>query len=253
MESVSPVRHVVRLLAASALGFCVLAQAASGGDEIRLDLPVLPAVRQYIDLLPYPAYLALAMENNGIGLSQSGRVEVLDGHRVVIRNIVVKFVRRNGPVFSYEAAVDWPGFSAEAFRVPVDIDVSDASGGRVRIALRPPLAKLLSQEIIDRIQLRIRMLADTAVQQKVIAYLDSVSTGSREDARAAMFERILIDSYNRGRAGTPAGKEPGDAEPVSDQLMLIVTLFIWLVILPTALLLRRWRHRRRSKALPDRG
>lgn len=252
MATVELARRAARWLLAAAAGLLALAPAAQAENEIRLDLPVLPAVRQYIDLLPYPAYLALAMENNGIGLAQAGRVEVLDGHGVVIRNIVVKFVRRNGPVFSYEATVDWPGFSTEAFRVPVDIDVSGAPGGRVRIALRPPLAKLLSQEIIDRIQLRIQTLADTAVQQKVIAYLDSVSAGSREGARAAMFERILIDGYNRGRAGTPPGKEPGDAEPLSDQLLLIVTLIIWLVIVPVALLLRRWRHRPRSKPIPDR-
>ena len=252
MGSVKLGCRAARWLLAAALGLLALAPAAAAENEIRLDLPVLPAVRQYIDLLPYPAYLALAMENNGIGLAQARRLEVLDGHGVLIRNIIVKFVRRNGPMFSYEATVDWPGFSTEAFRVPVDIDVSDVPGGRVRIALRPPLAKLVSQEIIDRIQLRIQLLADLAAQQKVIAYLDSISAGSREGARGAMFERILIDGYNRGRAGTPAGKEPGESEPLSDQLLLIVTLIIWLVIVPMALLLRRWRHRRPSKPLPDR-
>ena len=248
MTTVALARLAARWLLAAAAGLGALAPAARGENEIRLDLPVVPAVRQYVDLLPYPAYLAVAMENNGIGLSQAGRVKVLDSHSLLIRNISVKYVGRKGPVFSYEATVDWPGFSTEAFSIPVDIDLSDAPGGRVRIALRPPLAKLLSQEIIERIQLKIHTLADVAVQQKMLAYLDALSSGTREGARGAMFERILIDSYNRGGAFAAAGKEPGDAEPLSDQVLLIITLIIWLVIAPVALLLRRWRHRPRSSA-----
>ena len=248
MATMALARLAARWLVAAAAGLGALAPAARGENEIRLDLPVVPAVRQYVDLLPYPAYLAVAMENNGIALSQAGRVKVLDGHSLLIRNISVNFVRRKGAVFSYEAKVDWPGFSTEAFSIPVDIDLSDASGGRVRIALRLPLAKLLSQEIIDRIQLRIHTLADVAVQQKMLAYLDALSSGTRDGARGAMFERILIDSYNRGGAWAAAGKEPGDAEPLSDQALLIITLIIWLVIVPVALLLRRWRRRPRSSA-----
>jgi hypothetical protein len=59
-----------------------------------------------------------------------------------------------------------------------------------------------------------------------------------------VLEKILIEAYNRGTPVATGGREFGDAEPLSEQLALIFTLAIWLVVVPAGLLARRWLRSR---------
>ncbi len=44
------------------------------------------------------------------------------------------------------------------------------------------------------------------------------------------------------------GRDVGDAVPLSDQRLLILTLIIWLIVVPVALLVHRLRRRRAKPA-----
>ena len=65
-----------------------------------------------------------------------------------------------------------------------------------------------------------------------------------------MLEAIALEAYNR--SGEPAtgatGRDRGEAEPLSDQVMLLATLAIWLIGFPVFLYFVRARRRRQRPA-----
>jgi hypothetical protein len=74
-------------------------------------------------------------------------------------------------------------------------------------------------------------------------YLDRLSKAPGAADPGALGEAILLDAYNR--SGGPAARgDVGDAVPLSEQWMLILTLAIWLILFPAALVVYRPRRRR---------
>ena len=220
-------------------------------QAIQIDLPVLPQAQRYVELLAYPSYLAVALENNGLNLSYSSRLTLVDPQQLKLRNAVLKFTGRKGPVFAYSAGVSLDfGVTDSELNFPVEIDTSMVGAGTVVVRLYPPLAKFIPQDLLDRIRIKAQLMSDVAAQQKLVAYMDSISKDVSPSAGSSLVvERIMIDAYNRGsRTALPAGRDAGDAEPLSDQLLLFITLIIWLVLVPGILLARvawgRVRHRK---------
>lgn len=108
---------------------------------------------------------------------------------------------------------------------------------------------------MDRIALKMGTSANSRShlqsQRLLVAYLDDLTSKATPPGRLdAMMEAIMIDGYNRmtsAPAGEMPGKDVGEAEPLSDQLMLLATLFIWLVLVPVGFAIAR-RRRRRARA-----
>jgi hypothetical protein len=89
------------------------------------------------------------------------------------------------------------------------------------------------------------MLANADAQQKILDYLDALAKGTDSDAeQATLREAILVDAYNRSAGLAMAGPDVGEAVPLSEQWMLILTLAIWLILFPAGLLIYRLRRRR---------
>ncbi|MGB7542560.1 MAG: hypothetical protein WA373_14980 [Burkholderiales bacterium] len=230
---------------------------ARGADApagvLEFDIPVSPGAARYTDLLAYPPFLAVALDNNGIRPSNSGRVVIVDRQTLQFRNARVKFLGRQGAVFQYEGKIEWDiGVTQARFTLPVEADLSALASGKVTVRVRLPMAKLFPQTLTDRIRLKVQSLAGPEVQKRMLDYLDAVAKKAPPGRGVdGLFEPILADAYNLslGRSDA-AGREPGDAEPLSDQLLFFATLAIWLVIVPLALLGRKlWRkYRRRSGA-----
>jgi len=242
-----------RLLLAFQVMFCVVtcggAYLANAAGEIRIEIPVVPSLDRYADLLAYPGYFSVALENNGLSPSLSSKLKVKERGRVLeIRNATLKYVSVKGAIYSYEAAVTLDlGVADSRLAFPVTIDLSNVSSGKVVATATPPLANLFPSELTDRIRIKAGLIANINSQQKMIDYLDglagSVPDGSK--GAAALIEPILVDAYNKG--GGPVmtrGHDVGEAVPLSDQWMLLLTLVIWLLIVPAALLYQRLRARR---------
>ena len=80
---------------------------AAAGDAMTLEFPVLPQAQRHVALLEYPPYLALALDNIGVKLTSSRKITILDAHSLQYRGTVLRYVHRNGSVYSYEASVGW--------------------------------------------------------------------------------------------------------------------------------------------------
>jgi len=220
-----------------------LCTAQQQGEAIRFDVPAVPGVQRYVDLLAQPGYLAIVLENNGFSPSQSSKLKISEqGRAAEIRGATLRFTGRNGTVYSYEASYSL-GLGNSKFSFPVTVDTSGMPSGKVFIALSPPLVSLIPEELTDRIRLKSHLIANVVAQQRVLAYLDAKSK------EGDVVEAILADAYNRSDGPmAEGGRDVGDAVPLSDQWLLILTLFIWLIVVPAFLFVYRRRHRRSKPA-----
>lgn len=228
---------------------CGVTFVTHAADEIRIEIPVVPALERYVDLLAFPGFLGAALENNGLSPSMSSKLQVKErGRALEIRNGTLRYKDKKGPIYTYEAVVTLNlGVSESKFALPVTVDLARVSSGKVVVTARPPLASLLPAELADRIQIKASLIANATAQQKMIEYLDGLAGSAPKDSAgiSALAEAILVDAYNKG--GGPAamrGSDAGEAVPLSDQWMLLLTLVIWLLIVPAFLLYQRMRARR---------
>lgn len=235
-------RAAVLALAAA----CTPAAAQQAEDAVSFRIPVLPEIARHLDLLEAPAHLGLALENNGLSPSLSSRLRVLSRESAQIRAGILTYKERRGPLYRYEAGLNLSlGVGEASFTVPVEVDASAVAAGAVTVRIYPPLARLLPQEFIDRVDFKIRSLANVAAQRKMLAYLDRLAGEQRAKGRdrEGLLEAIAFEAYNRAPAAAAAGPDAGRAEPLSDQVMLLLTLAIWLAGFPILLLVVRMRRK----------
>ena len=216
----------------------------SAADELIFEIPALSGFQRHIGLLEHPGYIGVLLENNGLSPTSSGKMVVRDrGREVQAKSGILRFAGRKGAVYNYEGGVSL-GIGKASITVPAVVDVSQIASGKVVVMAKLPLANLLSEDKRTRIDAKVRMLANMTVQQKLLDYLDATAKSAGSEP-GAMFEAILLDSYNRSGGPAAARADVGDAVPISEQMMLIVTLAIWLILFPAGLLiykLRRWRR-----------
>lgn len=253
-------RTVVAASAAAcfALVLCLAAMVApavaADRQAVSFELVVLPGAQRYVELAAYPSYLAVALKNNGFSPSQSGLLILKDGRTLRFMNAELTFVKQDKGVFHYKTTLEWSfGVGQSKFEIPAQVDMSKVGDGKVVVGFSPPLANLFPEKVTDALRRRIQSLAAPAVQKRMLEYFDGLP-GSK-DARldtARMFERIMLDAYNLAAVapGLSGAREPGDAEPLADQWMLLTTLAIWLVIVPGFFVARAaWRMRKARKSM----
>ncbi len=225
---------------------------ASAADEIRIEIPVLPALVRYTDLLAFPGFFGVALENNGLSPSMSSKLQIKEqGRALEIRNATLKYTGKKGEVYTYEAAVKLNlGVSESRLAFPVIVDTARVSSGKVLVTAMPPLASLFPSELKDRISIKASLVANATTQQKMIEYLDGLvkSMAGNSNGISLLTEAILIDAYNKGGGGAATGqRDVGEAVPLSDQWMLLLTLVIWLVFVPAYLIYHRLRIRQAAR------
>ena len=240
--------RLLRLIALAAAGWgaASFAQPREGG--IRFEIAVMPELARHLELLSAPGYLALALENNDLYPSRSSRLVVKDRESFQVRKSVVHFKGKKGPVYLYEAGVNVElGLVDKAFTVPVELDSASISKGTLSVRAYPPLKDLLPDDLTKRAEIKAASLLNLAAQQKILAYLDRVTNEQRAKGRGfdGVLEAILLEAYNKS-GGPDPGRDRGDAERLSDQVILLVTVAIWLIGFPVFLLFVRSRRRKRG-------
>ena len=231
------------------LCFAAILPLASHADapanELRFEIPTLPGFQKHVQLLEYPGYIAVVLENNDMHPSLSTKPVVRErGREVEVKSAVIRFTGRNGSTYSYEAGVSL-GIGKASITVPATVDLSALSSGKTVVSAKLPLATLIPGDKRERINTKARMLANPAAQQKLLDYLDQLTASA---GSTALIEAILLDAYNRGHGPMIGGRDVGDAVPLSEQWMLIVTLAIWFILFPIVLLIYRLRRRRARPA-----
>lgn len=227
----------------------------SKGHAMIFEIEVVPGAERYLELLSYPPYLAVVLENNGIRLTDSGRIRILDPRTLeidILNRSTVRFLERKGSLFSYQTQITWRVAPLSAnFEMPAEVDVSKIGEGKVILRVYTSLARLLPKALTERINDRVKTLLNVSTQKQIVAYLDDLRQKYPEkEGTQEIVQLILLQAYNQRESLADKKVRPrhyGDAEPLSDQFLLLLTLAIWFVAVPwTAVLIFKWR--RKSKA-----
>lgn len=230
--------------------FVPVTGAAQGSTGMRFEVATVAGLERHVAFLEHPGYLAVALENVDLSPSLSSKLVVRDrGREVEARIAVFRYVGRQGSRYNYEAGLSIGlGNARSTLTFPVIVDLSSIGAGKAVIEVKPPLAAILPADIADRIQVKMRMVANAAAQKKIVEYLDRLAKGApKNEGSLALFESVLLDAYNRAGGPGTAAQDVGEAVPLSEQWMLILTLMIWVVAVPTLYLLK-WRSRRGKPA-----
>jgi hypothetical protein len=120
----------------------------------------------------------------------------------------------------------------------------------VTVRIFGPLARLPPKPLVDKIEIKIQSLTGEGVQKKNLDYFSNMEKiRPQGSGTAGKLELILIQGYNTISSGKSGeGREPGDAESFSDQILFLVTLAIWFIVVPLAALSfylwRKFKYRR---------
>jgi hypothetical protein len=224
--------------------------AATGEDPaLTFRLPALPEIKRHLFLLENPSFLVLVLENNGMGLSLSTKPVIRGRTNFEIRNLAVRYDGKSGAVYRYVATLklSLAGVATEV-TVPAEVDVSGLGEGSITIKARPPMAGVIPAALLDRVNFKLRLIADLSRQRELLKYLDGLPQAAGGSGVDPRFEAILTEAYNRGTVMIVPARDNGEAIPLSEQLALIVTIAIWLVAAPLAMFLRYRRNLRRRPA-----
>lgn len=218
-------------------------------DGLQIQIPIVQGAEKYLDLLEYPAYLVVALENNGIKASNMGRPTLIDERTIQLQSAMLRFVEKRGAVYAYMSSLEWDiPLKHLKFEVPVEIDTSSVSKGNIRVSVFLPLANIFPEALIERIRLKIQILSGPEVQKRMLGYFDDLSRKTHPaSGLQGLFTKIMLLSYSApvDAGGVRATREPGDAESLSDQAYLLATLAIWLLIAPTSIMaFIVWRNRK---------
>jgi hypothetical protein len=222
---------------------------AQNPPRIAADIPVRQAFAKYTDLLAAPSYVLVALDNIEASPLAGGRVTILDPASFRYRIIEARYAGRKDAVYRYEGRIEWNlAVTTAALSGVMELDTAQLAEGRVGLKVSFPLAGLLPDELVERIRAKLALIGEPKRQDQLLAYLAALQ--KRIDAapapRPTLYELILVDAHNRSMAVGSSVRENGDAEPLSDKALFIVTILIWLVAVPAALILRRRSLARRA-------
>jgi len=218
----------------------------AASEPIKIDLVVSRAISSsYADfLLASPAYATLALSNVGMPISLSRPVKILSRESIQIGSDSLNFLNKKNGIFNYTASIGL--VMGKTVNVPVEIDSRDLDKGILHIRVFPPLAGLIPNEIIVKVESKLQNLANENIQKKLSEYLlkrSGRSLGSPSEV-SQLLENIAFDAINQlnisgvSRSSRSYG-DVGLAEPLESQWPLIFAVMIWIIGLPIFLLVVR--------------
>jgi len=248
-------RSCFRRICIAIIGLCALTSFAAERSDKALvfKVAVLPELQQHLYLLENPAYMVLALENNGMSPSLSSKTIIKDRTGFEIRNLAVWFSGKSASVYRYDAMLKFSlaGIATE-LKVPAEVDVAALSSGTLTVRAYPPMAGAVPSYLLEKVDFKLKVIADLSRQRELVRYLDGLP---QKPPAAGMLdprlEAIITEAYNRGSTSVVPVKDVGEATPLSEQIGLILTLAIWLIGLPIVMILRYRRNMRRLRAQPS--
>ncbi|MDB5763999.1 MAG: hypothetical protein JWQ21_2994 [Herminiimonas sp.] len=246
------------LIVTAVLMFGLFADASAQQAEdgwLAFEIAAVPGIDRHLGLLEYPAYLAAALDNNGIKSNSTGKIILVDERNIRTQNAALGFSEKKGAVYFYKAVADFDvGVTRIKFQIPLVIDTSAVRQGRLTLRIQIPMAKIFPQALIDRIHRAVQVLTNEGSQKKMVNYFDGLANKRAPGSgMQGIFSQIMMQAYNTSvnDAGGVSVREPGDAESLYEQRYLLATLAIWIIIVPLAFLLftlrRRWKRRKAGK------
>lgn len=233
----------ILILVLIVLGNSLPAEAAN--QPIKFELSVSPELSVYADtLLVSPAYAAIALQNAGLPVSLSQPLKIISRQSFQIGPGKVGFQKKSANIYYYSVSLALP--LGKELSIPVEIDVIELKKGHISIVAYPPFSGLIPEDVLIRVESKLQILTNINAQRQLSVYLAAKSGGKNNpEAMLKLMDAIVFDAINNSSQipGLQNSRQEGVAEPLKDQLLLIVSVLIWLLGFPLFLYtLRRQRE-----------
>ncbi|MBI4403294.1 MAG: hypothetical protein HY537_03995 [Deltaproteobacteria bacterium] len=202
-------------------------------SALDLEIAISEKSRQHIALLEYPAVFPILLDLNGITISNSGRIRIINrsafelvrDSSVPFKKASLRFKERNGTVFRYESFVSW-SISGIQLALDIELETRSIERGFIQVRILPSrwLKAFIPKDLEERINQLIAKKFNRNSQDKFIKYLTSIQTKSGGTvAYPLAMEAILLEHINSNFGKGPrACLEPGDASPTSARFFLFL-------------------------------
>lgn len=163
---------------------------------LRYNIPVIAGAERFVDILAYPAYMAIALQNIGIRVSISSDVKIKDHQTFEIKGTEIKLIKKVKNVFFYQAKLS----GAIGNIVPVVdliVDASTIKNGMVILSASSSILKVLPMSLRDMIDTKILLIGNEYNQKKSLEYYNKLSNASYGHNKIqGVLDGIMIDAYN---------------------------------------------------------
>ena len=238
------------ILLTFSLSFCILQNSYADKlvTNLNFQIKLVENAPRFVDLLQYPSYLAVALENSGIRATNAGRIVLVDRENLQFRNVSIRFIEKRDGLIKYTSHIQWDlAMTQLTLDIPFEVDLSKINEKIVEVRFYPKGSALLPDSLIQKMQMKIQAIASQEAQNAIINYLQKIASKNKR-GMDGMLESILIDSYNLPIVSYGDGsKEFGDAEPLKDQYYLLATILLWFLLLPTTFGLLWWKRLRKLR------
>lgn len=175
---------------------CQSIAMARSDNALEYTVPVIRGLEQYIGMLEYPPYLALAIDNSGIRVGSGGLV-VVDKHTLRVNYLSLNFVKKDGQVFTYDIEPAF-GISLDSvgLNLKVEIDTSPLRNGFVTLRIHMFNISFFLSSVKYMIDYKIQ-LANEDNQKIILKYLDGLKgVDSPHISIDAIINQIAMQSNN---------------------------------------------------------
>lgn len=181
------------------LSFVNLVEASERENGVLLyNIPVVSEAGRFIDILEYPTYVAIALQNNGIRVAELYEVKIGNYRNFAIKGTEFNFIKRDGGNFYYQVQLGRNIASRMLLpMVDVAVNTSELSNGIVVFRVASPIVNVLPESVKDIIKGKINDLASVDNQKKVLKYFEKLSnSGFRDNEIQNIVDGIMVDAYN---------------------------------------------------------
>lgn len=174
--------------------------AANASDDLqevmRVNVPLAAGAEEYLSLLEYPSFVAMAIDNSGIELGILDNINVISNKDFSWSGVSIEFIKKDGQLFIYDAKLI-ASFGKVLPKIRLALDTANVGKGLVVVNVYSKYASLLPQEFASRFEPKLLKLFNVENQKHVLQYLQKFSNDNRQkDGRPNIGELILIDGYN---------------------------------------------------------
>jgi hypothetical protein len=192
-------------------------------------IPVLSETADFLYLLEYPPYLAVAMENNGIIIKKYSKITINDEHSLDLMGITISYINRSDSLFFYQINYGWDKLYNNFFqKILLEIDTSDPDQWVIRLSIPALFMKILPNDFYNKLKMKAQTIASLDNQKQMINYFNKInSTQEQANEPSKMLEAILINGYNL--CSLDKNRDVSDTVPNVNLLLLFIIIMSCLV------------------------
>lgn len=168
------------------------------GGALQYQITVIAGAERFVDILEYPTYLAIALQNKAFRVADLYEVKIKDYQTFESKGTELKFIKRTGDKFFYQIKLGWSIIYGKALpSLTMVVDASELRNKVVTVTISSSFVKYLPENVRERISAKIQKISSEDKQLEILKYFNELSRASyRHNELQGILSGIMIDAYN---------------------------------------------------------